>query len=88
MYEAINAEGCSLDMHAWHICDTTHCRAGWVTVLAGDAGIRLDNHTTTLYAAQQIYKASGYNIPPARFFDSNDDAMEDIKKLALDFQSN
>ena len=81
MYEAASVEN-ALDMGDWHTCETTHCRAGWVTTLAGEAGKRLEEKTSCLFAAQQIYKASGYSISPARFFDSNEDAMEDMKRLA------
>ena len=69
-------------MNDWHTCDTKHCRAGWVVHLAGDAGYALEKQTSTLFAAMQIYKASGYKISPCRFFDSNDDAMADMKRLA------
>ena len=55
--------------------------------LAGEAGYELEKKTSTLFAAQQIYKASGYGINPCRFFDSNDDAMEDMRKLAETEQS-
>ena len=68
--------------HTWHTCETTHCRAGWVVHLAGEAGYELERRTSALFAAQQIYKASGYEISPVRFFDSNEDAMADMKKLA------
>ncbi len=70
-------------MSNWHTCDTTHCRAGWVVTLAGEEGKRLEKETSTLFAAMQIYKASSpiiVHIP--KFFDSNKDAMEDIKKCA------
>jgi len=40
-------------------------------------------HNTEL-AAMLIYRESGYHINPARFYDSNDAAMNDIKRLALD----
>jgi predicted metal-dependent hydrolase len=72
----------ALDMGTWHTCETTHCRAGWVVHLAGDAGYALEQKTTTLFAAQQIYKASGYDISPVRFYDSNDKAMADMRALA------
>jgi hypothetical protein len=36
----------------------------------------------TLLAAQLIYKESGYPISPVRFFDSNADALADMKRLA------
>ena len=68
-------------MDAWH-CGTSHCRAGWVVHLAGEAGYALEAQTTTLFAAQQIYKASGYDISPVRFYDSNEDALADMKRLA------
>ena len=69
-------------MGDWHTCETTHCRGGWVVHLAGEAGYDLELRTSPLFAAMQIYKASGALISPCRFFDSNDKAMEDIKRLA------
>ena len=69
-------------MGAWHTCETTHCRAGWVVTLAGDAGARLEAFHNTALAAQLIYGASGYDINPCRFFDGDAAAMADIKKLA------
>ena len=82
IYEAVTREGCSLDMGNWHVCDTTHCRAGWVVHLAGEAGYALEKQTSTLFAAMQIYKASGHLINPGRFYDSNEDALADMAKLA------
>lgn len=38
--------------------------------------------TSSEFAAMQIYKASGYEISPVRFYESNDVAMEDMRKLA------
>jgi hypothetical protein len=29
-----------------------------------------------------IYRESGYPISPVRFFDSNDEALEDMRRLA------
>jgi hypothetical protein len=71
-------------MNAWHTCETTHCRAGWVVALAGEAGKQLESRFDTLLAAAKIYDASDQNfkINPCRFFDSNEDALEDMKKLA------
>jgi len=69
-------------MSTWHQCDTTHCRAGWVIHLAGKAGYELEGKTSPLFAAMQIYKASGYPISPVRFFDSDGDARKDIERLA------
>jgi hypothetical protein len=69
-------------MRTWHTCETTHCRAGWVTTLAGEAGKELERRTDPLFAAMQIYEASGYLISPVRFYDSDEKAMEDMRKLA------
>lgn len=81
VYEAASAPG-ALNMRHWHSCETTHCRAGWVVHLAGEAGYALEKRTSTLFAAMQIYRASGYEISPCRFFDSSEDALEDMRKLA------
>lgn len=77
----------SLDMSAWHTCDTTHCRAGWVCHLAGDKGKALEKATSPLFAAMQIYRASGYEISPCRFFDSDKEALADMERLAKTFRS-
>jgi hypothetical protein len=81
LLEAVSKPG-ALDMNTWHICETTHCRAGHVVHLAGEAGYVLERATSPLFAALQIYKASGYKISPVRFYDSNEDAMADMRKLA------
>jgi hypothetical protein len=71
-------------MSNWHICETTHCRGGWVVTLAGKAGKALESFHGTLLAAQLIYNASDpeRKFNPCRFFDSDEDAMSDMKKLA------
>jgi hypothetical protein len=69
-------------MSNWHTCETTHCRAGWVITLAGEAGKALEKFHGPLLAAQLIYRESGYSINPCRFFDSNEAALEDMKRLA------
>ena len=70
-------------MSDWHTCTTTHCRAGWVEVLAGKAGRALAEQTSTLFAAMQIYKASSpIRVSPTRFFESNEEALEDMKRCA------
>jgi hypothetical protein len=79
-------EACSnpnaLNMDAWHTCETTHCRAGWVVHLAGKEGKELEMFHNTLLAAQLIYLESGSPINPARFFDKNEEAMADMKTRA------
>jgi len=70
-------------MDSWHTCDTTHCRAGWVTVLAGAAGKKLEQATTTAFAAMQIYKASSpIRVSPVRFYEDNKTALADIQRCA------
>jgi hypothetical protein len=70
-------------MDSWHTCDTTHCRAGWIVVLAGDEGKKLEEETSTQFAAMQIYKASSpIKVSPVRFFESDEIAMADIKRCA------
>lgn len=70
-------------MSEWHICDTTHCRAGWVVHLAGAAGYDLEERTSTLFAAMQIYKASSpIRVSPVRFYESNEVALADMKRCA------
>jgi len=81
VYEAASQNN-ALNMDSWHTCETTHCRAGWVVHLAGEAGKKLEEQTSTLFAAMQIYKASGHEISPCRFFDSNKESLADMKKLA------
>ena len=74
----------ALNMGDWHTCENTHCRGGWVISLAGKEGKALEQFFDPLLAAMKIYDAScpGYKINPARFFDSNEEALEDMRKLA------
>jgi hypothetical protein len=71
-------------MGAWHTCDTTHCRAGWVVHLAGKPGYDLAKKTSTEFAAMQIYHKSSPDIPvsPVRFYESEPQAKEDMKRCA------
>ena len=73
----------ALNMKDWHTCENTHCRAGWVVTLAGEAGKALEKATSTDFAAMQIYKASSeIRVSPSRFFDNNDAALNDMQKCA------
>ena len=72
----------ALAMDAWHTCGTTHCRAGWAVHLAGEAGYALERFHDTALAAMLIHRASGSPISPARFFESSDAALEDMRKRA------
>jgi hypothetical protein len=79
---AVSAPG-ALEMNNWHTCKTTHCRAGWVVVLAGEAGRKLESETSTLFTAMQILKASSpIRVSPPRFFESNAQAMADMQRCA------
>ena len=73
----------SLNMGNWHTCGTTHCRAGWVVHLAGEAGYALERQTSTPFAAMMIYKeSSDIHVPPTRFYDSNEQGIADMKRCA------
>jgi hypothetical protein len=52
--------------------------------LAGEEGAKLEQFHNTLLAAMLIYDASDptYRINPSRFYDTNDEALGDMKKLA------
>jgi len=70
-------------MGSVHKCETTHCRAGWVCVIAGKEGRELEQQTDWAFAAMQIYKASSpIRVSPTRFFESNTVAMADIVRCA------
>ena len=69
-------------MGAWHSCATTHCRAGWVVHLAGEAGYALERFHDTALAAQLIYRESGYQINPGQFYVNSEEALADMGKLA------
>jgi hypothetical protein len=71
-------------MSDWHTCDTTHCRAGWVTHLAGKAGAEMEKYWGgTNHAAWLIYKASDPDIKGRPdFFTDKDTALADMKRLA------
>jgi len=84
LYAAVTAKPDALDMSTWHTCETTHCRAGWVVNLAGEEGRKLEAFHNTELAAMLIYEKSGYEINPCRFYDSDEDALEDMRKLAED----
>ena len=80
VYDAASQPNC-FDMGAWH-CGTTHCRAGWVVTLAGEAGKALEEATSTPFAAMQIYRASDPTWRMSDFFASNEDALADMKHMA------
>jgi hypothetical protein len=85
IFEAASKDG-ALDMSEWHIggtCGTTHCRAGWAVVLAGEAGKTLEDVYGTGVAATLIYQASDPDLERVPdWMASNEDAMADMKRLA------
>jgi hypothetical protein len=82
MMAAASAPG-ALNMGKWH-CGTAHCRAGWAVVLAGEDGANLERRTSTYLAARLIYMASTGREECPDFFASNEDAMKDIRRCALE----
>ncbi len=70
-------------MGSWHVCETTHCRAGWVVTLAGEAGKAMEWCLGTPAAAAIIYLASDPKIEKMpNFYADNETAMADMKRLA------
>ncbi|MBX3629341.1 MAG: pentapeptide repeat-containing protein [Nitrosomonas sp.] len=76
--------GGNLDMGDWHTCETTHCIAGWVTTLAGDAGRVAENLLGTNAAAALIINQScpylEGKVP--NFYVTNEGGLEFIKNCA------
>ena len=73
----------ALDMRAWHTCETTHCRAGQVTHMAGAEGRALEEFLDTPIAALMIYRASSpIEVAMTRFFETDEQAMADMKRCA------
>jgi uncharacterized protein YjbI with pentapeptide repeats len=77
---------CALDMSSWHrsgYCGTTHCRAGWTVVLAGEGGRVLEGVYGTGPAAALIYQASDPTLERIpNWIDTNEAALADMKRLA------
>jgi hypothetical protein len=84
--EAVTSDPAAFDMKHWHhetSCGTTHCRAGFVTFLAGEAGAKLEKQTSTIFAAMQIYHASSkIGVACPRFYEPDAIALADIKRCA------
>jgi uncharacterized protein YjbI with pentapeptide repeats len=79
---AIEREGRSLDMRTWHLCATTHCRAGWAIELAGPAGKALEEQLGPCAAGALIYAASRPGVRVPDFYTSNEDALADLRARA------
>ena len=84
MADAVGARGERLRMQNWHSdCITTHCRAGWAVVLAGEAGRTLERRYNTAEAAAMIYLASDPTLTEVPDWHcDNDEALRDIRDCA------
>jgi hypothetical protein len=83
IFEAASKQA-ALGTGIWHgACDTTHCRAGLVIALAGDAGKAMEFCMGTPAAAALIYLASDPKIEKIPdFYASNEVSLADMKRLA------
>ncbi len=83
VYAAAKNNG-DLDMSSWHsLCGTTHCRAGFVTLIAGKEGKELEDKIGTGAAAALIYIKSDPKLERLPNWIANDeDALNDMKRLA------
>jgi len=85
-----------LDMRDWHgdndepafdpSCSTTHCRGGWAVWLGGEAGCELEwrlNNDTEM-AGALIYAASRPGQPIPYFYASNEGALADLRRGAVE----
>lgn len=83
MLAAVESNPNAFDMNAWHHpCSTSHCRAGWAIVLAGDKGAALEKQIGPAAAGALIYAISRPTLPVPDFYASNTAALADIKACA------
>jgi hypothetical protein len=81
--EAATATEDSLAMSTWHSCETTHCRAGWVTFLAEKEGADLERRFGPALAGSMIYRASSnIKVGMNEFYKNNKEALESMQKAA------
>ena len=71
----------ALAMGGWHMCETTHCRAGWAIHLAGPAGYMLEDVIGPSAAGALIYAASGSH-PVPDWHTTNEAALADMRARA------
>ena len=82
---SMNGDGTpnTLAMESWHTCETTHCRAGHIVVMAGEAGACLEGQIGTGPAAALIYQASDPTLEKIPdWLAGNQEAWADIQRLA------
>jgi uncharacterized protein YjbI with pentapeptide repeats len=80
--EDAQADGATgLDMAHWHVCETTHCRAGWAIHLSGPAGYTLEEQCGPALAGALIYVRNGAERVP-EFITTNKLALADLRERA------
>ena len=80
---AAASQPAALNMATWHTCETTHCRAGWVVALAGEAGAAMEWCLGSSAAAALIYLKSDPSIGRIPDFHAdNETALADMRRLA------
>ncbi len=83
IWEAVSSDPVTrFDMRDWHLCETTHCRAGWAVHLAGAAGKCLEGQIGSGAAGSLIYAASRPDKPIPDFYAGTAEALADIKACA------
>ncbi len=75
-------KGGRCEMNSWHTCGTTHCRAGWLIHLAGEAGYALEGVVGSLAAGCLLYQKARPHMKIPNFFASNESALADIRECA------
>lgn len=63
----------------WHLCETTHCRAGWAIHLAGRRGARLENKMGSGTAGALIYAVSRPDQKIPDFYGDDAEARKSIR---------
>lgn len=77
---AISVGGGDLEMTRWHTCQTTHCYAGWIVDLAGEAGYATETQVGPEFAAMMIHhKSTGGYIDPAIFYGDPDAVFDFLR---------
>lgn len=83
VYAAVTAEGCVLDMSTWHMCESSHCRAGWVNTIAfGENRLMAEDRVPTPHLALAVYLKAHPTMPVPSWYAMDSWAMADIEKLA------
>jgi hypothetical protein len=72
----------TLEMGQYHTCETTHCRAGFAIIAAGERGLELERKLGSDTAGRIIYVSSRPGIPCPDFYCDNETALSDIMRCA------